>query len=146
MHLSCYMRRIIASIIKVGFEKMKPPSDLRNAYVSGVYGRHPTHRLIYRLHEIFCGWGYFWWIFFLDDVSLLFESELCQAGERREICVVREGVIQLDFGWIAFSEWKRQVYSLDYKSLNGSIFLPSWSLLLITLCSWIYLVQPLFNI
>lgn len=42
MHLSCYMRRTIASIIKVGFEKMKPASDLRDAYMSGVYGRHPS--------------------------------------------------------------------------------------------------------
>lgn len=35
MHFSCYMRRAIASIIKVGFEKMKPLPDLRNTYSQG---------------------------------------------------------------------------------------------------------------
>jgi len=52
----------------------------------------------HQLNEIYCGWGYFWWVFFLDDFSALFENDLCQAGERRENRVVREHVSQLGFG------------------------------------------------
>lgn len=136
---------------KSGFLKNEAPiwfekyMNVRGSWKTSL-GLFLKHELIYWLHAIFCGWGYFWWVFFLDDFLKLYKSELYQAGERREICVVREHVIQLDFSWIVFSEWKGQVYSLDYKPLNSSIFLPSWSLLLITVCSWIYLVQPLFNI
>lgn len=40
MYLSCYRRRAIASIITEDFEKIS--SDLRKAYVLGVYGRHSS--------------------------------------------------------------------------------------------------------
>lgn len=88
-------------MIKMGFEKMKTSSDLRNAYMSGVYGRHPSvcfwstdlpidYMKYFVVGDIFG--GYFSWMTFYS-----FLKASCAKQEKGEKSVLLESVW---FSWI----------------------------------------------
>lgn len=92
-------------------KKKKPPSDLKNAYMSGVYGRHPSVHFwstdltidcmkYFVVGDIFG--RYFSWM-----TSYSFLKSSCAKQEKWGKSGVGECVIQLDF-WLHCFLWMKE--------------------------------------